>query len=337
MTAAARGFLKSGAMVLAGFALVVVLLLLFGNGTSDPVGEGPTRDAGDDRSAGALACEVITAGATLPAEVHETSGLARGIANPSLFWTHNDSGDDAVLYAIHESGGLAGAVSVDGARSVDWEDIESAPCPGGDGACLYVADTGDNDAKRDHVVVYVVPEPTSGEPSVRATALPARYPDGPRDAEGLFIVDGRIHIMTKGREGPIRVYRYPASAGMEAGAGTTAGAGARTGGAAVTLEPVADIAPRPATSADYVTAATTSPDGRWVAFRTYRELFVLAADDLAAGAPGEIRSFDLTGLSEMQGEGIVLDDDGTVSLTSEAARGAPPRWSRIVCGLDEGP
>lgn len=305
---ATRGLIRGGGLVLVGFALIAALVLVLGNGTTDPV---------EEKNDG-LVCRILTAGAALPNVARESSGLARGVRDPALFWTHNDSGDDPVLYAIGEGGRLAGSVRVDGAEARDWEDIESADCPGTGEPCLYVADTGDNDAQRDRITIYVAPEPGPGATSVTASAIHLRYPEGPRDAEGLFIIDGRIHLVTKGREGPIRLYRVPDGAA----AGSTA-----------TLEPVAEVAPRPGTSADYVTAATATPDGSWVAIRTYRELLVLEAAPLVAGSPGPARRYDLAPLSEVQGEAVAMDDDGGVWLTSEGGGGAPPAWSRLACEI----
>ncbi len=309
------GMVRAGAIMVGGMALVVVLLLVFANGTSGPVGDGP------DAGAGALTCQVVASGRALPADANESSGLARSLEHQDLFWTHNDSGGDPELFGVAADGTLAARVRVEGASLVDWEDIEAAPCRDGGGSCLYIADTGDNDAERERITIYEAPEPAPGQATVRATAIHGRYPDGPRDAEGLFIAGGRIHLVTKGREGPIRVYRFP---------------GAIDSGLA-TLEPLAELAPRPGTTADYVTAATASPDGRWVAVRTYRMLFFFEADPLVAGRPGEVHSFDLTPLAEPQGEAVALDDGGGVWLTSEGRGGAPPTWSRLACEMPEVP
>lgn len=313
-SAGARGVLRAGAIMVAGVAVVVVLLLLFANGASDPAGDGAAPPGAS------LTCRVDAANRVLPAEVHETSGLARSLEHSDLFWTHNDSGGDPELFGVAADGTLAARVRVEGASAVDWEDIEAAPCRDARGGCLYIADTGDNDAERDRITIYELPEPDPGQATARATALHARYPDGARDAEGLFIADGRIHIVTKGREGPIRVYRFPAGASED-----------------VTLEPLTDLAPRPGTTADYVTAATASPDGRWVAVRTYRMLFFFEAAPLLAGSPGAVHRFDLAPLGEAQGEAVTMDDQGGVWLTSEARGGAPASWSRLTCELPAEP
>ncbi|HEU0054599.1 MAG TPA: hypothetical protein VFQ39_15535, partial [Longimicrobium sp.] len=138
--------------------------------------------------------------------VHESSGAAVSRRSAGVFWTHNDSGQP-VLHAMDAEGREVGKVRVAGAELVDWEDLASGPCPGG-GDCLYVADIGDNGAKRADVVIYRVPEPAPGDAETRpAEALRLRYPDGPQDAEAFFVLpDGSLNIVSKGETGPIALY-----------------------------------------------------------------------------------------------------------------------------------
>jgi hypothetical protein len=89
-----------------------------------------------------LACRENGAARSLPAEVRETSGLARGRRDSKVLWTHNDSGNQPVLFALSEEGRILGKARVLGATLLDWEDIEAGPC--GDGTCLFIADIGDN-------------------------------------------------------------------------------------------------------------------------------------------------------------------------------------------------
>src|SRR3712207_9440411 len=56
-----------------------------------------------------------------------------------LFWTHNDSGRDPVIFAVDAGGRLQGRFRVMGARNRDWEDAAMGPCAGG-GDCLYLVD-----------------------------------------------------------------------------------------------------------------------------------------------------------------------------------------------------
>lgn len=279
-------------------------------------------------TAAAGACEVIDADMPLPDEVRETSGLARSTRDPGVFWTHNDAGNDPELFAFDRDGRLIQRVVVTGSELVDWEDLESAPCGDG-GACLYVGDIGDNDAERDHITIYRVPEPGARDTrTAPAEALHARFPDGPRDAEALFAArSGDLYIITKGRAEEIGLYRYPAP---QRPTGT------------VTLERVRTLFPAPRDGGDRVTAATSTPDGRWVGVRTNRRLYLyparalLSAGPAGAGETGtdavEPITIDLSPLAEPQGEALAMADDGAVWVSSEADDEGP-RWSRLRCSL----
>jgi hypothetical protein len=283
------------------------------------------RDTGDAAAQQAAAagqiCEVVQTGMTLPTEVRETSGLARSFRNPDLFWTHNDAGNQPVLFAIGADGRITQRVQVTGAELVDWEDIESAPCA--EGACLFIGDIGDNDGARQRITMYRIAEPADGATTARAVALHARFPDGPRDAESLFADRaGNLFIVTKGREEDIALYRYPAP---------------QRAGETVTLERVRTLFPQPRNNDDRITSATATPDGRWVAIRSYRSLYLYALAALTSGNAAEPSVVDLAMLGETQGEAIVLADDGIMWTSSEAdGDKALPRWSRSKCRLGGG-
>ena len=91
--------------------------------------------------------------------VKESSGIAASRAHPGVLWTHNDSRDDAYVYATDLAGADRGVVRIRGARAVDWEDIALGPCPTQRAACLYIADTGDNAMARKSVVIYAMTSP----------------------------------------------------------------------------------------------------------------------------------------------------------------------------------
>lgn len=265
----------------------------------------------------AITCDIVQSGMPLPSGVDESSGLARGVADPDRFWTHNDAGNPAELFAVDAAGQLTDRVRIAGAESIDWEDIEAGPCDAG--SCLFIGDIGDNDAERDRITIYRVPEPAAGATeSEPAEPLHARYPDGPRDAEGLLL-SGRddLYIVNKGRDEEIALYRYP---------------GPQRPGETVTLERVRGLFPQPGNTDDYVTAATATPDGRWVGIRTYRALYIYPADALLGGGEVEPVVVDLTPLNEAQGEALVMADDGSVWVTSEASgKEDQPRWSSLRC------
>lgn len=248
-------------------------------------------------------CRVAARSIPLPQELRETSGAALSRRFPGIVWSHNDSSHRPVLYALDaNSGALRGAVDVTGAQNRDWEDLAIGPC--GDADCIYISDTGDNDAERDSVVIYRVPEPAAGEASsAPAEAFPARFPEGPKDAEALFLLaPDRLFLITKGRHGPITLYRYPPPLRP---------------GEMVTLERVRDLAATPELRGQMATAAAATPDGEWVLVRTYRSLLFYRTDELLEGG-AEPFAIDVSGLEQPQSEGLDIDANGSVLLTSES-------------------
>lgn len=267
-------------------------------------------------AAGDSVCRVEAAGVGLTGEVSEASGIAAGLRTPGVLWTHNDSGDP-VIYAFSADGSALGRVPVTGATVKDWEDISAAPCPGGN--CLYLADIGDNAASRANVTVYRVPEPAPADAQTRpAEAFPATYPNGPQDAEAMFVLpDGGIYIVTKGETGSIAVHRFPQP--------LRAGAIAR-------LERVVELRPTTAPRRDRITGASASPDGQWIALRTLDAVDLYRARDLLGGNAANPLHVDLTGLNERQGEGVGWGPDGRLYLSSEGGKkNTPGTLARLTC------
>src|SRR5687768_676017 len=64
-------------------------------------------------------CRATSEPQALPAEARESSGLARSRRSPNLLWTHNDAGNEPVVFATDTSGRLVARVAVSGARLVD--------------------------------------------------------------------------------------------------------------------------------------------------------------------------------------------------------------------------
>ena len=236
-------------------------------------------------------CAIIS-GPTQLKGIAEASGLTLSRRAPGLLWSHNDSGAP-VVFGIDRTG-VRSQIRIPKATVTDWEDISAARCPSGD--CLYIADIGDNKLNRRTVTVYRVPEPSS---TAAETAAPdiftAQYPDGPHDAEALFVVDAGLFIVTKDDAGIL--YRLPQPL---------------TGNDPITLQRVGTLGLRRVTDAD------ASPDGRIVAVRTNEEVVFYRAADLTNGGttPRGTRT-SLHRLKEPQGEGVALGRNGEVYLASE--------------------
>ncbi len=187
----------------------------------------------------------------------------------------------------------------------DWEDLSIARCA--TGSCFYIADIGDNKAARPRITIYRVPEPDLGdEASATADAFHATYPEGPQDAEGLFVDDnGTMFVVTKGEGSPITLYRFPQTSSP---------------GQTVQLERVATLAGA-SDRDDRITDADLSADRKWVALSTLDGVSFYAAEPLLRGAPGRPVTASLTGLGEPQGEAVAFAPDGTVYLAGESGDG----------------
>ena len=246
--------------------------------------------------------------------VKESSGIAVSRAHTGVLWTHNDSGDDAYVYATDLAGADRGIVRVRGARAVDWEDIALGPCPTQRGACLYIADTGDNALARKSVVIYAVAEPDPPDRrsgpvrSAPALALRLKYAGGPDDVEAIYVSprDSALYLVSKGRRGVVQLYRVPRKAwGVDT---------------VVTASPLQQLPiPPVARLRRLVTGAAIRPDGKLVAIRTYREIYTFVPSAGGRLMPSGQPVCNVAGL-EVQGEAIDFLDDSTFVLTSEADR-----------------
>lgn len=292
-----------------------------GESTGDLPGVAAERDLGD--RVAAPACAPPTRTGTTPAALEEASGVAASRRHPGVLWTHNDSGGKAAVSAVDSTGRELGRVRVAGARNRDWEDIALGPCPGGE--CLYLADTGDNRLRHDEAVIYRIPEPAPGDTvSAPAERFPLRYPGGPRDVEALYLLpDGALYLVSKGRHHPIELYRYPPPL---------------RAGETVVVEKVQRFSENGVALPFRVTGAGATPDGRWVAIRTYTAVQLYRPDanghlTPALPPPG----LDLQPLAEPQGEAVDIRADGTLILISEAGpSGVSGTLGRLPCRLPAG-
>lgn len=134
--------------------------------------------------------------------ITESSGLACSRINQDIFWTHNDSGDTAQLYAFDKKGVTLGSVFIPEAKAIDWEDISSFKL--GNISYLVIADTGDNNKIRNHSTLYIVEEPDLITVERRHEAKLVKsihfvYEDGPKDCEAISVdpTDCTFYLINK--------------------------------------------------------------------------------------------------------------------------------------------
>jgi len=145
-------------------------------------------------------------------QLKEASGLAASRQFPGRLYHINDSGDSGTFYITGMDGKNTRAVRVTGFNPEDTEALSLGPCPGPSrGACLYLGDVGDNDARRKSIEIAVVDELENFGKAVKPRSLmKLQYPDGPHDAESMAVhPDGSIFILTK--ELPARLFKASGS------------------------------------------------------------------------------------------------------------------------------
>jgi len=208
------------------------------------------------------------------ARITESSGVAAASWSDDVVFTNNDSGDSARFFAVDaRTCATRAAYTVSGATNVDWEDMARGSAADGT-PVLWLADIGDNLARRSSVVVYEVAEPgasaAGGTVSVR-NRWTLFYPDGPRDAETLLVdpeTSRPVLVSKDAAAGQSRAYRVPAAGSGRLEALAPLDVKALGGGAFGS----------PSWS---LTGGATSPDRRAVVLRTYLGAWVWAS------SPGE--------------------------------------------------
>jgi hypothetical protein len=242
----------------------------------------------------------------------ELSGL---VVHDGGLWAVSDGGRSVQIHRIDRSD--CGVIDTHTA-DVDPYDVEDLAV-GPDGA-LWVADIGDNERRRDTVAVVVVPE--RGDARLQRLI----YPDGPHDAEALFVdARGRPFVVTKEVGRPAGLYR---TADPPEGAGPTPLL--RVGELAL---PASDTVGGPVggVGSRLITGAALTADGTVAAVRTYTDawLFPVRDGDLVGAlnqTPVRIPLPD-----EPQGEAVALEPDGTL-LSGSETRGGVPGGIRAVPG-----
>jgi hypothetical protein len=153
---------------------------------------------------------------------------------------------------------------------------------------VWAGDIGDNTESRDTIQVSPVPV-GPGNKDVDAPIYDLVYPDGPHNAETLMSdpTTGRLYLATKGVLGGT-LYAAPAKLSADH---------------PNELEPLGDVLP-------IATDGTFLPDGKHFVVRNYAVAAVYAFPSLE-----KVDQFRLPG--QPQGEGIAVDADGTLLLSSE--------------------
>jgi hypothetical protein len=264
------------------------------------------------QASGLVTCRPTGPLIALP-DLPEASGVTASQRRPGTVWAHNDSGE-AVIFGVDTTGVIRDLVRPHGASVVDWEDIAIGPCP--QGSCLYIGDIGDNDATRNRITIYRIPEPAPGVSDVSTEAFHATYPDGAKNAEALFVDSkGGVFIVSKGDNERVALYRFPISLRP---------------GATVQLQQVGNA--QPVRDIGQITGASTSVDGRYVILRTGGSLVFYRTEEFLRGSWRRAATVNLQELNEPQGEGVAASSGNVIFVVGEGRGEARPgTLSRLSC------
>ena len=255
----------------------------------------------------------------------EASGAVASTRESGVFWSQNDSGNDATLFAYDSLGEPRGMVRVQNARNTDWEALALGPCESG--SCVFIGDVGDNKAARPDVQVWRIPEQSISQTVSEApTLLRIKYPGGARDVEAMWVApDTSVWFATKrpsrdanGALRPSQLYRVPAAAWASGEVATAA------------LTDSLPIVPGTSVSRDWVTdaalSAVTTDGRRRLAILTYGSVYVFDADPVT-GRPGAQVARCAVPSGKRYAEGITWLPDGRLILVNEG-RGATLYFGR---------
>ncbi len=202
---------------------------------------------------------IIQNGSVQSAQLKEASGLAPCSYRSDWLYAHNDGGDYNRFFILDTTGKHVKSVIVPFSGNRDIEDMAVDPNPINGHTYVYLADIGDNNAVYPQIKVYRFKEEKFTDNGRDTTTEKAEtynfvYPDGPRDAESMFIDPWSHHmyIFTK-RDSRTRVYKakFPFDATK-----TT------------TLEKVAQIPYSGFVGGDI------SSDGKNIVLKTYAQVFL---------------------------------------------------------------
>ena len=265
----------------------------------------------------------VQAGRIESTQVTEASGLARSTLRGDRFWVVNDGGSPPLLHAIGSDGRDEGRLRLEPAKNLDWESVASFELDGKH--WLLVADTGDNDAVREHSTIYVVAEPPLHERE-DAVAPPAwtiefRWPDGPRDCEAVAVdSDGERILLLSKRSIPAELYELPIRPGL--GGAVTA---IRLGAVDSLPQPTARDRESAPVELDWhwqPTAMDISPDGSSAVILTYRAVYHF---ERTGGEPwiAALRKPPSMIALEFEAEAVAFVEDGSSVIVTVESPFAP--------------
>jgi hypothetical protein len=253
-----------------------------------------------------------TVTAITPGQIDEASGMVDSRSQPGNTWINQDSGSPPDLILLGYDGKVKGKLTVPSIINRDWEELSIGPGPKDGTNYIYIGEIGDNNNQYETVQIYRLPEPANLQTPIQAAQIERinfRYPQGPRDAEAMFVDPQTkdIYVISK-REQVVHLYglTYPQNT-KDLSTATDYGEIPNLGGGL----------------ANYVTGAAISPDGTEILVRTYTNTYYWKRDK-GQSVPDAMQygtRRTLVTRVEPQGEAICFDKDakGFFTLSERAS------------------
>jgi len=156
------------------------------------------------------------------AEIDESSALVKSRTWDNVFWTLNDSGDEARIFPINRNGQVLRAVwqkeeagiKIPDAVNIDWEDISAD-----NNNNLIIGAFGNNNSSRRDLAIYILKDPKPKFTSITRIfqKIPFYFPEQKSfpdpsmnfDCEAVFTANNKIYLLTKHRTDPNTcLYRF---------------------------------------------------------------------------------------------------------------------------------
>ncbi len=137
-------------------------------------------------------------------KLDEASGLLVSQKYPNIFWSHNDSGDKARLYAFDKNTlKKVKKIKIKKADNIDWEDITYHK------GNIVIGDFGNNKNKRKDLTLYTIKEPNPYKDKKVKIISKQRFVFSDQkslppkrknfDCEAIFSFDNELYLFTKHR------------------------------------------------------------------------------------------------------------------------------------------
>lgn len=160
--------------------------------------------------------QTLTVKANLSSRLNETSGIVKESDNS--LWTHNDSGDEPIIFNIDSNGIIIDSIFLDSVTHTDFEDIAFD-----DNYNLYIGDFGNNGYNRTNLVIYKILNSDLTKDTVAPQKIYFNYSDQTQfpdpnentDCESLIYKNNKLYLFTKnhGTSGFCKLYELPNTPG----------------------------------------------------------------------------------------------------------------------------